>query len=290
MSKQPYMPLYFGDFLASTTEWDGEERALYLLLLAHQWAAGSLPADPARIAKVAGYDREPFMRCWQTISGKFVERDDGRLVNARLEQHRERTNEIANKRALAGAKGAAKTNSKHAANDEQSSGNNSANADKDPQQQRGNGPANAAANAESLPLHPIQSNPIQSNPIQDSLPPVASPERARDPADERKAFLKFRQAYPAGLYRDRSWLDAERAFYHLLETTPTWDLIGAATAYCAQQLALGKVGTDKILSPHNFLDRGEWRGPFPLPATKAQVAQDANIAAGLAWLQQGANV
>ena len=105
MSKQPFLPLFFGDFLASTAEWEGEERALYLLLMGYQWSLESLPTDPRRVCKLVGFDPELFDRCWPVVSRKFVERD-GRLVNQRLETHREKSVQIAEKRAVAGAKGA----------------------------------------------------------------------------------------------------------------------------------------------------------------------------------------
>ncbi len=107
MTRTPYMPLFFGDFLASTAEWEGEERSLYLTLLGHQWAQGSLPAEPRRLCKLVGWDQTLFDRCWPVVSGKFQE-TDGRLTNGRLESHREKAVQISDKRAEAGKAGAAK--------------------------------------------------------------------------------------------------------------------------------------------------------------------------------------
>lgn len=113
MAKEPFLPLFFGDFLASTAEWKGEERALYMLLLGYQWVSSSksLPADPRRICAVAGWDWPLFEQCWPVVAGKFPERD-GRRANARLEEHRERSKEVSEKRAIAGAKGGATTQAK----------------------------------------------------------------------------------------------------------------------------------------------------------------------------------
>jgi hypothetical protein len=69
-SKQPYMPFFFGDFLAATATWDGEEQSLYILLLAYQWSSGPLPAEPSRIAKMCRYDRKRFDQLWQTVSSQ----------------------------------------------------------------------------------------------------------------------------------------------------------------------------------------------------------------------------
>jgi 5-methylcytosine-specific restriction endonuclease McrA len=99
------MPLFFGDFLASTADWQGEERSLYLTLLGYQWSLGSLPADLVRIRKLVDWDREMFDRCWPVVSAKFVERE-GRLVNGRLEKHREKVHELSDKRSATGRRGA----------------------------------------------------------------------------------------------------------------------------------------------------------------------------------------
>lgn len=105
MSKQPFLPLFFGDFLASTAEWEGEERSLYLLLLGYQWSLGSLPIEPRRICRLVGWGDELFERCWKTVSMKFVS-DGGRLLNHRLEFHRAKAVELAEKNASSGRKGA----------------------------------------------------------------------------------------------------------------------------------------------------------------------------------------
>jgi uncharacterized protein YdaU (DUF1376 family) len=75
LSAQPYLPLYFGDFLASTAEWSGEEQALYLLLLGHQWSLGSLPNDPEKVRRMARWEKRAFSAAWETVRAKFTERD-----------------------------------------------------------------------------------------------------------------------------------------------------------------------------------------------------------------------
>ena len=93
-SKMPFLPLFFGDLLASTALWGGEERALYMLLLAYQWTAGPIPKDVTKLARMAQYDLPKFKALWETVSEKFTVQ--GRwLVNARLEQHRVKSQQIA---------------------------------------------------------------------------------------------------------------------------------------------------------------------------------------------------
>ena len=115
MAKEPFMPLFFGDFLASTAEWEGEERALYLLLLGYQWSLGSLPTEPRRICKLVGWDWQLFERCWSNVGAKF-QANAGRLLNQRLEQHRVKSHEISEKRAASGSIGgkAAQANARRA--------------------------------------------------------------------------------------------------------------------------------------------------------------------------------
>jgi uncharacterized protein YdaU (DUF1376 family) len=99
------MPLYPGDFLASTAEWTGEERGLYLLLLTHQWSLGSLPADPSRVCRLVGWSPNLFDDCWHIVGTKFQERE-GRLYNRRLEEHRERARALSAKNVASGRRGA----------------------------------------------------------------------------------------------------------------------------------------------------------------------------------------
>lgn len=111
-TQQPFLPLFFGDFLAATATWDGEERALYILLLAYQWTSGPLPMDTKRLAKMCQYEMKRFTTLWVTVGKKFVEHEDG-LINVRLEQHRSKAKEISEKRAFAGAKGGTSARAKH---------------------------------------------------------------------------------------------------------------------------------------------------------------------------------
>jgi uncharacterized protein YdaU (DUF1376 family) len=105
-AKQPFLPLFFGDFMASTAEWEGEEQSLYLLLLGYQWTLGSLPSDTRKLCRLAKWDAEAFARYWPTVSTKFQEKD-GRLLNPTLEGHRAKAEEISRKRAASGKAGAA---------------------------------------------------------------------------------------------------------------------------------------------------------------------------------------
>lgn len=153
MSKTPFLPLFFGDFLASTVEWTGEERSLYLTLLGHQWSLGSLPTDPEKVRRVVQWDRRLFDACWPTVSAKFTE-VHGRLFNTRLEQHREKADALAEKNRASGVKGAAARWQKNGARHESANGEPIASAIVPPK------PRHESANGvtHSNPSHPIPSH------------------------------------------------------------------------------------------------------------------------------------
>lgn len=87
--------------------------------------------------------------------------------------------------------------------------------------------------------------------------------------DDPEAFERAKAAYPAGTYRGNTWILGQRNFYRTVADglANSEDLIRAATAYREQQEALGKCGTQFVLSPDKFFDPllAHWRGPFPLP-------------------------
>ena len=155
---QPFMPLFFGDFLASTPTWDGEERSLYLLLLAYQWSAGPLPKDPRRLARMCQYEFDRFEVLWvENVRQKFAETDAG-LVNVRLEDHRQKAASISRKRAEIGKAGAAKR--------WHLDGNSDSN-------------SHDIANSKTMPSKPNQTKPNQS--IQNQ----SSKNQERAPVDDR---------------------------------------------------------------------------------------------------------
>ena len=52
--KYPWMPLFWGDFLANTMHLSAQEAGAYLFLIAHAWEnEGKIPADKVRICRIA---------------------------------------------------------------------------------------------------------------------------------------------------------------------------------------------------------------------------------------------
>lgn len=194
MAKEPFLPFFFGDFLASTAEWEGEERALYMLLLGYQWSLGSLPEEPRRICKLVCWDWQLFERCWSTVQAKF-EANAGRLLNQRLEQHRAKSLQLSEKRAAVGALGGKASQAIARAAREQLVESTGANAQN-------------LVDPPSSPSHPILSSPDSQSDTHHSVATSsgnASRKRSapatRLPADfeltdERRAIAKAENADP----------------------------------------------------------------------------------------------
>lgn len=98
------------------------------------------------------------------------------------------------------------------------------------------------------------------------------------PGDLLEITTRCREAYPPGTYAHANWILAEREISKLTdrlgECVDPERLVAAARDYCAQQTAMGKIGTQYIRSPEKFYGGGYWRGPFPVPV---DLKRDAEI-------------
>jgi uncharacterized protein YdaU (DUF1376 family) len=109
------LPFWPRDYIAATRHLSLAERGAYTDLLFLSWEMGSLPKDPARLARLVGSGADEFAQVWPTIRAKFTETDDG-LVNARLEEHRTesiRRSDKARESALASWSSPKRSRSRH---------------------------------------------------------------------------------------------------------------------------------------------------------------------------------
>lgn len=90
MGKSPAFQLYSNDFFVDTITWELDELGLYSRLLFVEWSNGPLPNDHKKLAKIAGISPKKFSNLFQICSSKFVLNDDGKLINIRLEEEREK--------------------------------------------------------------------------------------------------------------------------------------------------------------------------------------------------------
>jgi len=104
-------------YMWSVRDWRGddiyrllslEEKGAYRELLDECWIHQKIPNDVDRLARIAGMAIDAFKRLWSLIKEKFYEISEGWLSSKRLEQDRERLDEIREKRARAGQVSSAK--------------------------------------------------------------------------------------------------------------------------------------------------------------------------------------
>jgi uncharacterized protein YdaU (DUF1376 family) len=70
--KYPWMPLFWGDFLANTMHLSAQEAGAYLFLIAHAWEhEGQIPADHSRLARIAHVRHEWWPRVWKVLENFF---------------------------------------------------------------------------------------------------------------------------------------------------------------------------------------------------------------------------
>jgi uncharacterized protein YdaU (DUF1376 family) len=294
MSGQPYMPFFFGDFLASTVSWTGEERALYGLLLLCQWSTGPLPDDPIRICRMVQYDRETFLALWPTVRAKFIPAEGGGLVNLRCELHRAKTAEISRKRAEAGARGGMSTQARNRASGEQTNESSG-------EQTSSNEQASAQAIARPLLDHPYHSIPIQSKPTEQEQthrtsvtcegcdgPECCDAQQSIDlpePEPSESEFEQLQRAYPRRAGSQR-WQDARNAYRARKREGHTADVILAGVIRYAEHVrAKGDEGTSYVMQAATFLGKNlGFLEPWSTAPTRAQQRQDRSVSAAQAWL------
>jgi len=108
MSKKndTWMPLYIGDYLADTSRLTTEQHGAYLLILMDYWRNGPPLDDDEELATIAKLSAAQWRKHAPKIRALFRS-TDGRLVQKRAEEERERAGLISDKRSVAGGKGAA---------------------------------------------------------------------------------------------------------------------------------------------------------------------------------------
>src|SRR5262249_6404278 len=103
--RHPWMPIFWGDFLANTMELTAQEAGAYLFLIAHAWEnEGLVPLDRAqRIARVSNFH---WKKVWKALEPffEFQPASDGlpvMVLHLRVLKELHRTEEISRKRKQA---------------------------------------------------------------------------------------------------------------------------------------------------------------------------------------------
>lgn len=87
--KRPWMPLYVADYLADTGHLSTTEHGAYMLLIMHYWQNDGLPADDAKLARIA---RMP-LRDWSKIGATLADFFDDGWKHKRIEEEFARAKE-----------------------------------------------------------------------------------------------------------------------------------------------------------------------------------------------------
>jgi uncharacterized protein YdaU (DUF1376 family) len=103
---RPSFQFYPRDYLTSVKvlAMSYEARGLYVHLLCLCWLEGSLPADPAMLARLCHLTPKAFAPLWRQVSPCFTSTDD-RLRNARLDREREKQDTYRDAKSRAGKLG-----------------------------------------------------------------------------------------------------------------------------------------------------------------------------------------
>jgi len=119
--KYPYMPIFWGDFLANTMDLSAQEAGAYLFLIAHAWEhGGEIPTQGVRLARIAHVRQDQWKRTWMTLE-KFFELEAlgpsiSRTTHRRVTAELQRLAEISSKRSDAAKQKHSKSSAKGYAN------------------------------------------------------------------------------------------------------------------------------------------------------------------------------
>src|SRR6185312_15013477 len=80
-------PWYISDWISSETriDFNMEQRGLYRELLDYCYREGSLPADPRKLAIIAGCSTGEFDRAWPVVEKKFTRAGD-RFIHRKVDE------------------------------------------------------------------------------------------------------------------------------------------------------------------------------------------------------------
>lgn len=244
MSKEPFLPLFVGDFFGATMRLTPHAKAYYLLMLAHQWASGPFPESWAQTGRLLGVERKFWGRLEAELSPKFPVQNGVRF-NPTLEEHRKKSFDLSERRTNAGRTAglaSAKARSQRFVDD------------------------SSQLRQPSIPSHPNLNPDVSDN--SKNLPPVRkSFARALSEADDREVYgwiCRIKAAYPEGGGR-QDWITGEKHIRQLvIDGEATFEsLLEATERYGKYCKATGRI----ILNPANFFGAPDkpWSQKWMLP-------------------------
>lgn len=272
-----YYKHFIGDFQRDTGHLSLTERGAYRALLDGFYATERpLPLDMTQLCRMVGAVSKAERDALKRILEEFWIKSEEGWTNARAaqelaksEENRETNRRLANRR--------------WSKRSERSSHNeNSTN---------GHPNRNAIGIAETMPSHSHSHSHSQSQNLSEtshepvcvmsSLPVAKS---TREEPDEKAEFSALKAKYPPNSGRT-DWITAEHHIRRHIANGSTWREIHEGVERYAR---LVTVTNRMVLNPARFFGDSDkpWAQPWPLPTTKAQNAQDSNVAAARAWLEK----
>ena len=103
MSKRPWFPLYVGDVLADTMNFDPAQFGGYMKILCHYWMTEE-PMTMNEMRVASGLSKNIFQKTWPLLEKKFVVENE-KYFNRRMRREIIKAVEISDKRAIAGRAG-----------------------------------------------------------------------------------------------------------------------------------------------------------------------------------------
>jgi uncharacterized protein YdaU (DUF1376 family) len=120
----PWFPMYASNIVADRRYrlMSIHERALWISIYMECWPNGSVPADPAELAKYLGYSVEDVKAGLTERVLSFFKEVKGELISPQLEEHHEKHKERRKKQSEGGKEGANRRYNKGLKTDEQPMG------------------------------------------------------------------------------------------------------------------------------------------------------------------------
>ena len=270
-----YYKHFIGDFQRDTGHLSLTERGAYRALLDSYYATERpLPSDMTQLCRMVGAVSKADREAVKRVLGEFWNQSEQGWTNyradkeiAKSEEQRETNRRIAEARE-------AKRREARNADDLSTAGSTN----------RATTRSTKTALNHSHSHSHSQTNSERSS--QDSCVissfPVAEITRAQN--DEREKFETLKAKYPPNSGRT-DWITAEHHIRRHIEAGATWEeMQQGVERYARLVLATNRM----VLNPARFFGDPDkpWSQPWPLPTTKAQNAQDSNVAAAKAWLEK----
>ena len=108
MKDGPAFQMYSDLFYIDTAEWEPFEVGIYTRLLMCEWANGSLPQDEKKLARLSGTTPKKFQKAFKIVKEKFHVNGNGRLINFKMEEVREKQRQYRDFQRQKGKKSAEK--------------------------------------------------------------------------------------------------------------------------------------------------------------------------------------